>query len=316
MRLEQLYAFKKIAETGSIRKVSAALFSTPQNISQAMIQLEKEWNTTLYTRSRTGVKLTEAGEHAYQLIQRILEDIDELNRYFHVEESFRGDDRRQPVFIRSCAVMEPFASGTVSLLAEEYAQTPIQIDIKGNIQSREYFRHLERYTNEDMPDLVVTNEIPDKLDLLREQSAKYYSCYLLFEDELCLQVPKNDPLSKYEKIPLKLLETLPMLLFTGTPTEKTESEQILEKWGYTMKNVSRTSNLETCSRLAVNQHKYCFVGYPSVEFRPMANVDYIPLERQILTNQMLMVKRKRRNKTFTDAFIHSFDDYFNLKKMW
>ena len=72
----------------------------------------------------------------------------------------------------------------------------------------------------------------------------------------------------------------------------------------------------TCSRLAVNQHKYCFVGYPSVEFRPMANVDYIPLERQILTNQMLMVKRKRRNKTFTDAFIRSFDDYFNLKKMW
>ena len=48
----------------------------------------------------------------------------------------------------------------------------------------------------------------------------------------------------------------------------------------------------------------------------MANVDYIPLERQILTNQMLMVKRKRRNKTFTDAFIRSFDDYFNLKKMW
>ena len=107
-----------------------------------------------------------------------------------------------------------------------------------------------------------------------------------------------------------------MLLFTGMPTEKTESEQILEKWGYSLKNVSRTSNLETCSGLAVNQHKYCFVGYPSVEFRPMANVDYIPLERQILTNQMLMVKRKRRNKTFTDAFIRSFDDYFNLKKMW
>ena len=159
---------------------------------------------------------------------------------------------------------------------------------------------------------------------------------VLFEDELCLQLPKNDPLSRYEKIPLKLLGTLPMLLFTGMPTEKTESEQILEKWGYSLKNVSRTSNLETCSRLAVNQHKYCFVsyrngskdkkqnnpaqycfvGYPSVEFRPMANVDYIPLERQILTNQMLMVKRKRRNKTFTDAFIRSFDDYFNLKKMW
>lgn len=316
MRLEQLYTFQKIAETGSIRKASAALYSSPQNISKSMIQLEKEWNTTLYLRSRTGVSLTKSGEYAYQLIQRILDDIDALNRYFHVSEPARGAEIRQPVSIRSCAVMEPFASGTVSVLSSEYAQTPIQIDIKGNIQTRDYFSGLERYPNEEMPDLVFTNEVHDKLELFRSQAAKFYNCYFLFEDELCLQVPKNDALSQYEKIPLKLLENLPMLLYTSTPTQKTESEQILEEWGHPLRNVSRTSNLETCSRLAVNQHKYCFVGYPSVEFRPMANVDYIPLERSIATNQMLLVKRKRKNKIFTNSFIRSIDDYFNMKKMW
>ena len=316
MRLEQLYTFQKIAETGSIRKAGAALFLSPQSISQSMIQLEEEWHTTLYQRSRTGIRLTEAGEHAYRLIQRILEDVEELNRYFRVEDPLYATEIRQPVFIRSCAVMEPFASGTVSLLAGEYPQTPIQIDIKGNIQTRSYFAGLDRCPGEEMADLVLTNEIPAKMEQFREQSARHYECFFLFRDELCLQVPKNDPLSGYEAIPRQLLETLPMLLFTGTPTEKTESEHILEEWGHPLRNVSRTSNLETCSRLAVNQKKYCFVGYPSVDFRPMANVDYIPLERSITTNQVMLVKRKRKNKIFTDAFIRSMDDYFNLKKLW
>lgn len=53
MRLEQLYIFQEIAETGSIRKASERLFLSAQSISKAMIQLEAEWNTTLYLRSRT-----------------------------------------------------------------------------------------------------------------------------------------------------------------------------------------------------------------------------------------------------------------------
>ena len=60
-----------------------------------------------------------------------------------------------------------------------------------------------------------------------------------------------------------------MLLYTGTPSQKTESEQILMDWGHELQNVSRISNIETCSQIAINQHRYCFVGYPSVGFRPM-----------------------------------------------
>ena len=107
-----------------------------------------------------------------------------------------------------------------------------------------------------------------------------------------------------------------MLLYTGTPSQKTESEQILMDWGHELQNVSRISNIETCSQIAINQHRYCFVGYPSVEFRPMANVIYVPLERSIATNQIMLVKRRRKNRTVTNAFVNSMDDYFNLKKLW
>ena len=86
--------------------------------------------------------------------------------------------------------------------------------------------------------------------------------------------------------------------------------------GYALKNVSRTSNIETCSRVALNQHRYCFVGYPSVEFRPLANVSYIPLEYPMKARHLLLVKKKRKNIKFCDAFIKSFDDMFNLQVFW
>lgn len=314
MRLEQLYIFQEIAETGSIRKASERLFLSAQSISKAMIQLEAEWNTTLYLRSRTGIQLTEAGEEAYLLIQKVIEDIAALNAHFHVQEPPVQDDSQLPVFMSCCAVMELIAFGAVNILMVDYTNTPVQIDKKSSIEIRDF---LCSTTNDsEMPDIILTNEVSAKLPALKKKTEKNYHCYFLFEDELCLQIPQNDPLAEYDRIPLTVLEHLPMLLYTGTPSQKTESEQILMDWGHELQNVSRISNIETCSQIALNQHRYCFVGYPSVEFRPMANVIYVPLERSIATNQIMLVKRRRKNRTVTNAFVNSMDDYFNLKKLW
>ncbi|MDO4275839.1 MAG: LysR family transcriptional regulator [Eubacteriales bacterium] len=315
MRLEQLYIFQKIAESGSIRKASESLYSSPQNISKSMIQLEKEWNTTLYTRSKTGIQLTEDGEQAYLLIQNILKDIEVLNQYFHVETpALYCSETQALVSVCSCSVMEPIATATINIILSENSEAPIQIDKKSSSEIRKDLYTLEK--EDDMPDLVLLNEVPEKMTFLQKKTEKIYHCYFIFSDELCLQVPLGDPLAQYDKIPLKLLETLPMLLYTGTPKQKAVGEKIIQELGHEMKNVSRTSNIETCSRIALNQHKYCFVGYPSVEFRPMANVAYVPLEVSIHADQLLLVKKRRRNRTFTNAFIKSMDDCFNLKKLW
>lgn len=291
------------------------LYSSPQNISKSMIQLEKEWNTKLYTRSRTGVTLTPEGEQAYILIQRVLDDIDVLNRHFHAQNAaLPATEPPVPVSISSCSVMEPIATGVVNILLTEHLETPVQIDKKSSGELRRDLLHTDK--EEDLPDLALLNIIPKMLPAFQKKIESRYHCYFLFKDELCLQVPLGDPLIRYEKIPLKLLEHLPLLLYTGTPKEKADGEKLIQRMGVELKNVSRIANIETCSQLALNQHKYCFVGYPSVEFRPLANVAYIPLEGSISTNHLLLVKKKRKNRTFTNAFVKSMDDYFNLEKMW
>ena len=313
MRLEQLYLFYAAAETGSIRKAGETLFLSPQSASKALLQLEEEWHTKLFLRSRTGVTLTTEGEQAYILVQRLLEDVQALENHFQISSRARHEELR-PVSICSCAVMEPFAFGTVNILMEQYPNVPIQIDKKSSVQITELL--FSTTQEEKLPDLILKNEMPENLVPLQKQSETNFNCYFLFEDELRLQVPQNDPLASLDYIPLSLLEDLPMLLYSGKPDIKTGSEKVLQQWGHTLKNVSRISNIETCSQIALNHHRYCFVGFPSVEFRPLAGVVYQPLERRIVTNQLLLVKKHRANRRITSAFLHSMEDYFNVQKLW
>ena len=44
MRLEQLYIFEKVADTGSMRRAAEALYLSAQSVSKSMLQLEAEWN--------------------------------------------------------------------------------------------------------------------------------------------------------------------------------------------------------------------------------------------------------------------------------
>ena len=314
MRFEQLLYFKITAETQSIRKASQILYVSPQCISKSILQLEDEFHTELFQRSKSGMYLTSRGEEAYSLTLPVIEAANALTDYFHVSKAVCTNDLNAPVSICCCSVMELLASGSISLLMKKYPDVQVQTDSRG---SEEILKLLISSSDlDEMPDLVLLNSSEDRLDLLKEKLYKEYLAYYIFEDTLCLQVPQDDPLSQKDFIPLQTLVNLPMLLFSSNPRKQTESELKLSKMGYALKNVSRTSNIETCSRVALNQHRYCFVGYPSVEFRPLANVSYIPLEYPMKARHLLLVKKKRKNIKFCDAFIKSFDDMFNLQVFW
>lgn len=309
MRLEQLEYFRKVAELRSIRKAAEALYLTPQSLSKSLMQLEEELGVVLYDRSRTGIRLTREGGLALEQASRILEQVEILKNSFREE-----DNSTAPVTLFSSSSMEMFAMGILNQNLCQYPQVPIQV---GKLGATQINQMLLRQTNaEELPDLVLTHCAPSGLERLRSGTASNYASYLLFEDTLCLQVTVNDPLAQYDTIPSSILVDLPLLLYSPVPTERTESEKFFAKLGFELRNVSRMSNFETTSRNAVNQHRYCFVGFPSVEFLPMSGVTYIPLEAGLITKQLLMVKKSRKNRPFTDAFVRSMDEYYDVRRLW
>ncbi|MFP7414984.1 LysR family transcriptional regulator [Priestia filamentosa] len=72
MSLVKFEIFSKIAEVGSFTKAADSLQLTQSAVSHAITSLEKEFELTLINRNKTGVTLTNAGEHLLFTIRKVL----------------------------------------------------------------------------------------------------------------------------------------------------------------------------------------------------------------------------------------------------
>lgn len=61
MTLKQIEYFQKVCQTGNISTAADALFVSRSVVSRSIAELEEEFETILFTRSRNGVVLTESG---------------------------------------------------------------------------------------------------------------------------------------------------------------------------------------------------------------------------------------------------------------
>lgn len=75
MRIEHLEYMICLARTHSITKASEELFTTHQNVSKMIRQLEQELGVSLFTRSQKGVYLTAEGEVILEFAQNTVDQL-------------------------------------------------------------------------------------------------------------------------------------------------------------------------------------------------------------------------------------------------
>ena len=76
--IQRLRAFYYAAQTENIRKAAAMMQRHPSTLSYQISCLEKELHTTLFERSKTGLKLTPQGRKLRNWAVRTFENLDEL----------------------------------------------------------------------------------------------------------------------------------------------------------------------------------------------------------------------------------------------
>ncbi|MBF0255933.1 MAG: LysR family transcriptional regulator [Gammaproteobacteria bacterium] len=81
-RLQQLRAFCRAAQTGSISEAAELLFLSQPTVSLQIQALEREMNLTLFERRGPKIKLTPQAQVLYQLAQPLVEGIDKLEETF------------------------------------------------------------------------------------------------------------------------------------------------------------------------------------------------------------------------------------------
>lgn len=127
MRTEHLKYFLSLAETHSITQSSKELYTTHQNVSKIMRQLEEDLGTALFIRSAKGVDLTPTGKLLLPVAKRTVAEFAQLRADILVLES-RSDLSGELHVLGSEVVNVTMLSSLIQVFAELYPSLLIRLD--------------------------------------------------------------------------------------------------------------------------------------------------------------------------------------------
>ena len=89
MHIEYLYYFRDFSKSLSISKTAAEYYMTPQGLSRALHQLEKDFGITLMAYNNNAVTLTPAGKELAERVEGIIAQYDDARGALGVSPSRR-----------------------------------------------------------------------------------------------------------------------------------------------------------------------------------------------------------------------------------
>lgn len=191
MGLKKYEAFAKTVELRSLTKAAEALGYTQSGMSHMLNSLEQEFGFPVLQRSRSGVKLTAAGEQMLPKIQEILlkkQEIDELASFLV------GDN----VGIVRVGAFTSVAVNWLPGIIKEYRKTHPAIEI--------------RMFSGDYSDIRGWLEHGDiDLGFIALPEPEGVRCIPLKEDPLVMILPEGHPLTQYERVPITLAAKEPII---------------------------------------------------------------------------------------------------------
>ena len=200
-------AFVKTAEEGSFTRAAQALNYAQSSVSKMVANLEKEWGMTLLERSKSGVRLTSAGEQIIPFLRKVLQDHREME----------GQICRMNGIEAGVVRIGTFASVAINWLPNIFAA--LQKDYPGI----EYemllgdYGEVERWIDEGRVDC----------GFLRLPTLAKFDTVLLKQDAYKVVLPKGHPLAEKEAVAVQDLNGLPFLLLEHGG--KTEVSDLLER---------------------------------------------------------------------------------------
>ena len=200
-------AFVKTVEKNSFTLAAQELNYAQSSISKMVAELEAEWSMTLLERSKSGVRLTSAGEQIMPFLRKVLNDYHEME----------GQIYRMKGIETGVVRIGTFASVAINWLPNIFAA--LQKDYPGI----EYemllgdYAEVEQWIKEGRVDC----------GFLRLPTLPQFDTILLKQDEYKVVLPSGHYLTKRETINIEDLNGLPFLLLEHGG--KTEVSDLLER---------------------------------------------------------------------------------------
>ncbi len=202
MNLQQLRYAIEIAECGSINNAAKNLFVSQPSLSSAIMELEKEFGVTLFTRTSKGINVTVEGVEFLSYARQVLEQADLLeSRYRYARPS------RQRFAIS--AQHSAFAVSAFVRLVEQYGRDEYEFALR-ETKTYEIIDDVRNLRSEI--GILYMNEFNAKVltKFLREGNLVFTK---LFEARPHIFISARNPLAQRACVTLDDLEPYPCLSF-------------------------------------------------------------------------------------------------------
>ena len=196
MNIEHLYCLKKVLECQSFSVAAQKLFTSQQNLSNIVANVEKTFNCTILKRSRKGIKLTADGEILMPKINNLLLCYEDCFNTFN--------NANRPIKL---AINTTISSANLCYFIDDISKLNFNITVS------------EEYSNQSIIDKINRNEYTYGLLLLyhslSNDLAKTIAVQIIAEYDICLLVPADDPLAQLDSIKFEQCLSYPLILDSG-----------------------------------------------------------------------------------------------------
>ena len=217
MTIKQLKYIIAVADAGSITEASKKLFIAQPSLTASIQELEKEYNITIFSRSKKGIKLTNEGEEFLGYARQVL---DQLNL---IDERYTGTSLSKQRFCVSSQHYSFAVEGFVELL-KKYGGEKYEFHMR-ETQTYDIIDDVTHLRSEI--GILYINDFNKTIieKTLRDNNLSFTS---LFKTTPHVFVGKDSPLAKKKSLTLEDLKPYPRLSYEqGNHNSFYFSEEIL-----------------------------------------------------------------------------------------
>jgi DNA-binding transcriptional LysR family regulator len=262
----------EIADSGTISTAARKLHTSQPNISQSIMELEKELNITIFKRSRLGTIPTDAGKIIIQQARDILNQVDDLKNSMKTQGSILSGTIEIAAIPIFCLTILP---KSVASFNNRYPNVYIQISEEGSTSATQSV--LDRKS-----DLALVSRRND--DMIFDESLLFEP---FFTTKTIAYVGKHSPLAEQSEVSLEEIIKYPIVLFNNNYKTNSFMRSLLKPYGEPNVMLS-TGNSETMKKVISESMAIGFYAEITSQTDPY-----------ILSGQIIPLKIKEHTEFFS-----------------
>jgi len=276
MELRQLSYVIQIAKEKNFSRAAEKLHIAQPSLSQQLSKLEQELNVMLFRRTTNNVEPTEAGEVFVEKAQHILDAVEQLRQ----EMDDMAQMRKGKLVVGTLPIT---GAHILPHVLPRFGKQYPQIEV---VLVEDTTAKLEQLTASGGTDVSLLT-----LPLIDAN----LSCEPYMEEEICLAVPRNHPLThETEPIDLITLKNEPFIALKRGQGFRQITVDLCEQAGFSPNIVFESTNIDTVQALVAAEMGIAFV--PNM-LTKTSNHDYTPAYLRINshpTRTLVIASRKGR----------------------